>query len=409
MISSALLPIGGKGTRMSLYSDTPKLLLSLGSKNLLSLSIDALIDSGVSSFYFLSNLASNSVNNFAAEYCSAKGVDSTFLFESKLSGNFGCILENIDSLPDTFIVSYPDVVHSIDLQKVYKYFYASQSDILFVCRKSNHLHDSDKIAIDCLDRVLFLDSKISPLSYESNYYNLYGNCGIYVASKSFVRSLYVYSSTTSSSIDLFQLITSCSNYIKLFNISPYISSDYILDVGTPARFESAKAYLSTKLPPTRYLLLDRDGTLVNSVDGYLLSADQVMLNTKLLETYRRYTSDGYIPVVISNQPQISFGLLSLRTLDQVNSRIQYLLRQYDLREIYRFLHCPHHPHHGFPDETTYLKHLCLCRKPSTGMIDILNLTCNVSPSSSIMIGNTDVDMLFAKNFGCRYIDVNTLS
>ena len=98
MITSALLPIGGKGSRMSSYSDTPKLLLSIANKNLLSLSIDALIASGIKTFYFLTNLASASVNEFASEYCSLKSVSYIFLFENKLSGNFGCILENIDKL-----------------------------------------------------------------------------------------------------------------------------------------------------------------------------------------------------------------------------------------------------------------------------------------------------------------------
>ena len=409
MITSALLPIGGKGSRMSSYSDTPKLLLSIANKNLLSLSIDALIASGIKTFYFLTNLASASVNEFASEYCSLKSVSYIFLFENKLSGNFGCILENIDSLPDKFIVSYPDVVHSIDLQKVYNYFYASQSDILFVCRKSNHLHDSDKLAIDCLDRIIFLDSKINPLSYDLNNYNLYGNCGIYIASKIFVQTLLSNSHIDTLSIDLFQLITSCPNYISIFHISPYISSDFILDVGTPSRFEAALHYLYGELESSKYLLLDRDGTLVNSVNSYLLSPDEVSLNVNLLETYRQYTADGYIPVVISNQPQISFGQLSLQTLDKINARIQYLLRQNNLCEIYRFLHCPHHPHHGFDDESICLKHVCLCRKPSIGMVYSLGLTCDVSPSASIMIGNTEVDKLFANNFGCRYIDVNTLS
>ncbi len=410
MIHSALLPIGGKGSRMSLYSDTPKLLLSLGDSNLLSLCIDSLISSGISSFFFLTNHSSHIVNDFARNYCIKVNVKCKFLYETIYSGNFGCILENISSLPDLFVVAYPDVVHSIDLKRLYRYFFSSQSDLLLVCRKSNHLNDSDKIAIDCLDRVKFLDSKLSPSQYEPSHFNLYGNCGLYVTKKSFVQKLSITAVSASNTIDLFALITSCPEYTSHFHISPYICSDYILDVGTPNRFESAKAYLNTtNNNNSRFLLLDRDGTLVESLNDYLLYPDQVSINPKILDIYTHYTTQGYIPVVISNQPQISFGLLSLSTLDLINAQIQFLLRQQNLNEIYRFIHCPHHPNHGFDGENDYLKHVCVCRKPSIGMIHTLALTCNISANSSVMVGNSESDMYFAKNFGCTYIDINTLA
>ena len=35
-----------------------------------------------------------------------------------LKGNFGCVVENVDLLPEFFVVVYPDIIHSIDINKV---------------------------------------------------------------------------------------------------------------------------------------------------------------------------------------------------------------------------------------------------------------------------------------------------
>ena len=101
------------------------------------------------------------------------------------------------------------------------------------------------------------------------------------------------------------------------------------------------------------------------------------------------------------------GKLTLRKLEDINSIIvKYCLSKGLKIDVVSF--CPHHPHFGFEKEITYLKKDCFCRKPNPGLFFEQAIFRNINLEDSLMIGDSEVDFIAAKNAGCKFMDVNKL-
>ena len=417
MINSALIPVGGIGSRMRSIGKLPKLLLPIGPTTLLGLCILRLKLAGITDFYFTTKDDCMEVNSYISNFCSDLSINKVLLKETVLGGNFGGIVENIDVLPDEFVVAYPDVVTNLDFRLLFLWHQSAQADITFVVRKSDHLHDSDQISLDSLNRINSLYSKeIKNVVNSAGECNLYGNCGIYIIKKPLIINVISSLRISTGEVDLFSILSRYLLKSKIF-LSAFTSADFILDVGTPERYMSLLEKVEASGLDSffnrnynKMLLLDRDGTLIKSVsNGYLYDATEVVLNPQILDAYKSLTESNFIPVVLTNQPQISFGKLTYAALDSIHSRIQRLLVHAGLKEIYRFIHCPHHPHSGHKNELNHLKFKCICRKPSTGMFSALKQTVNIDTANSIMVGDTINDESFAKAIGSKYYDINNIS
>ena len=124
---------------------------------------------------------------------------------------------------------------------------------------------------------------------------------------------------------------------------------------------------------SRAVFVDRDGTLNEMVydeeHGILDSArrpEQVRLIPGAAEFLRRVRAAGYAIIVVSNQPGIAKGTLSLRDLEAVNRRLADLLaaegaRWDDIRC------CPHYPKKVAGGRDGFVAS-CSCRKPEPGLL-----------------------------------------
>ena len=87
----------------------------------------------------------------------------------------------------------------------------------------------------------------------------------------------------------------------------------------------------------KFFFLDRDGTLIrNDKKIYITSPEEVFLNEAILNIYKKYTSEGFLPIVVTNQPQIAHGKVSLETLDKIHCKIQDLLTERNLEKFFNF-------------------------------------------------------------------------
>ena len=94
-------------------------------------------------------------------------------------------------------------------------------------------------------------------------------------------------------------------------------------------------------------------------------------------------------------------------LDKINSLvIKFCLSKGLKIDVVTF--CPHHPHKGYKGELEFLKHDCFCRKPNPGLFFEQAFLRNINLKESLMIGDSDVDLLAAKNAGCDFFSVNDL-
>jgi D-glycero-D-manno-heptose 1,7-bisphosphate phosphatase len=155
----------------------------------------------------------------------------------------------------------------------------------------------------------------------------------------------------------------------------------------------------------RAVFLDRDG-VVNEpswdrVDERYESPvhpRDVVLAESAVEGLRTLAGDGYLTIVISNQPAAAKGKASLSDLWAVHERIVELLVVEGV-EVDDCRYCFHHPDGVDSD----LGRVCECRKPSPGLILAAASEHSVDLAASWMVGDSDTDMLAGEGAGCRTV------
>jgi D-glycero-D-manno-heptose 1,7-bisphosphate phosphatase len=135
------------------------------------------------------------------------------------------------------------------------------------------------------------------------------------------------------------------------------------------------------------VFLDRDGVL-NEVrmEGTTASTPRTVAELQILPTAKadlgRLRAAGYVLLVVSNQPDVARGDLSLGAVDEINRALRHAL-PIDAAYV-----CPHDTSDG-----------CPCRKPKPGLIHAGAREWGVDPGRSWLIGDRWVDLAAAEAAG----------
>jgi D-glycero-D-manno-heptose 1,7-bisphosphate phosphatase len=186
----------------------------------------------------------------------------------------------------------------------------------------------------------------------------------------------------------------------------YRSTEYIKDAGTVERVAQVERDTQSGAVAARNLsskqkaiFLDRDGTLNRDV-GSEISVDGFELLPDSAEAVKLINASGYLAIVVTNQPMIAKGFITLADLDVIHAKMETLLGR-EGAYVDAIYYCPHHPHKGFEGEVPELKIDCDCRKPKPGMLLQAAEDWNIDLSASYMIGDGENDMLAAQAAGVR--------
>ena len=142
------------------------------------------------------------------------------------------------------------------------------------------------------------------------------------------------------------------------------------------------------------IFLDRDGVinrgLVTNGKSY---APRKIEDFKFLpyvkESVEKLINSGFLIIVVTNQPDISNGLLSLDVLHLMHNKLREKLAVTDI------YFCPHSSIEN-----------CECRKPRPGMIIAAAKKYTINFSKSFLIGDRASDIEAGKKVGCRLIFIN---
>jgi D-glycero-D-manno-heptose 1,7-bisphosphate phosphatase len=137
----------------------------------------------------------------------------------------------------------------------------------------------------------------------------------------------------------------------------------------------------------RAVFLDRDGVINEPVirDGRPHPPDDVaglILVPRAKEALERLHDEGFLLIVVSNQPDIARGTQSRAAVDEINAALQAAL-PLDAVAI-----CPH-------DEAD----ACSCRKPQPGMLLAAARTYGIDLARSFMIGDRWRDIAAGQRAG----------
>jgi len=141
------------------------------------------------------------------------------------------------------------------------------------------------------------------------------------------------------------------------------------------------------------IFLDRDGVL-----NKLVPRDGGMFSPRALAEFElfpwtstalsRLADHGYELIVVTNQPDISRGLLEHSELEKIHQKLRALT---PIRHIYI---CPHDSGNG-----------CNCRKPGPGLLLQAARDLKLNLRTSWTVGDRDSDLLAGQQAGTRTVFV----
>ncbi|NIQ38525.1 MAG: bifunctional histidinol-phosphatase/imidazoleglycerol-phosphate dehydratase HisB [Proteobacteria bacterium] len=143
--------------------------------------------------------------------------------------------------------------------------------------------------------------------------------------------------------------------------------------------------------------IDRDGTLIfEPPDTRQIDlVGKVRILPGVVDGLNRLKEEGYRFVMISNQDGRGTSSFPEEGFQRAQRKFIDLLKERGI-EFYRILICPH-----FAEDN------CTCRKPKTGLVDDFLKQEKVNLEQSIMIGDRDADMEFARNVGVWAVRMQT--
>lgn len=143
----------------------------------------------------------------------------------------------------------------------------------------------------------------------------------------------------------------------------------------------------------KVIFLDRDG-VINKYPGdnkYVTSLKAFRFLPRAKEAIAELHRNKFKIFIISNQGGINKGIFSRETLDCITKKMLEGIRASG----------------GHIDGVYYCIHRreenCFCRKPKTGMIDIIRKDNHIDLKNSFFIGDTIRDIDTAKAAGCKSI------
>lgn len=407
---------GGRGTRISsLFSDIPKPMIRIEGKPVLEHELERLRDQGFRDIIITVLHLGSVITDYFGDGSGISpatgkpfGVHIEYFNEDVPLGNAGALFKLKDKLTDDFLLLNADAMFDVDFGRFVSFHKSRGGRATIFTHPNSHPYDSGLIIADNDCRVLSWLAKEDP---RPQYYDNRVNAGVHVLSPLVLSESGIDPDAVGTAdatgkvrkVDLDRdLLKPLASTGKLFC---YDSPEYVKDMGTPERFEAVKRDFISGLVSARNLthkqraiFLDRDGTL-NRYVGFLRNIDQFELIPGVAEAIRKINESGYLAIVVTNQPVIARGEVSVAQLDEIHRKMQTELGR-EGAFIDALYYCPHHPDKGFEGEIPELKFECECRKPRPGMLLKAAADFNIDLSHSYMIGDSHADVEAGANAGC---------
>lgn len=401
----AVIQAGGKGTRISeITGDViPKPMLEISGYPILYHQMMNLKKNGITDITVIIGHLGNVIKDYFGDG-KQFGLNISYVEEDpqKPLGTAGSLYFLKDKLKENFVFLLADVFIDIDFEKMEQYHIANNADVTLLTHPNGHPFDSDLVVEE--------GGVVKAFDYKSNdrttynYKNLV-NAGVMIFSPS-----------------IFKYLTELRKYnyekdiiVPLINdgkVVSYKSSEYAKDMGTPERYRRVQEDYNSGICDAKNLankqkaiFLDRDGT-INEYVGFLRKEEDFRLIPGVSEAIKKINNSGYLAIVVTNQPVIARGEVTEEELEEIHKKMETLLGL-DGAYIDDIYYCPHHPDKGFEGEIPELKIECDCRKPKTGMLEKAAREHNIDLSSSIMIGDSTLDIKMAENAGMQSVLLKT--
>ena len=403
-VNHLVITAGGLGLRLSsIIGDLPKVLVPVGGKPVLEHQLDLAAASGIEDVTIFAGHRADKIHEFVGDG-SRFGLRVRVLTEDEPLGNAGAVLQSLDLLPEHFLVAYGDLMLAVDFRRIAKLHFEREADLTILVHPNDHPHDSDLVEIDADEWVTAIHTCPHP---PGRCFDNLVNGALYVVRREALRPWSAFSGKQDFTKGIMTGLLANGG-----RVLAYRSSEYLKDIGTPSRLQTAEADWqagrialrnSGKGQPA--IFLDRDGTLCVE-KGHLRTPEDLEIFPGVGSTLRALRHAGFRLVVLTNQPVIARGEATEQDVAAVHRKLAWEIGKQGayLDAIYL---CPHHPDRGFPGERVELKTNCQCRKPGTKMVEQAVHDLGIDAANSWMIGDRSGDIEMARRAGLRSVLVRT--
>lgn len=408
---------GGRGTRIAeLFPDIPKPLIPIKNKDgiekpVLEWELLSLVSQGFTETILTVSHMADKIQSYFGDG-SQLGCHIEYWVEETPLGNAGALIKYRDKLGDEpFLLLNADAVFEIDFDRFTQFHKERGGLVTLFTHPNSHPYDSGLILAATDGAVESWLTKEDP---RPEWYRNRINAGLHVIDPQIFDLSGINAERVGKEdengkvykVDLDRMLFKplCGTG-KMF---AYDSPEYVKDMGTPERFYSVTADFQNGVVSSknlknkqRVVFLDRDGT-INKYVGFLRDIDDFELIDGVAEAVRRINESGYLCIVVTNQPVIARGEVTVPELELIHQKMETLLGKAGAY-IDGLYYCPHHPDKGFDGEVEALKIDCDCRKPKPGLLLRAAGDFNIDLEKSWMIGDDVNDVRCGQAAGCHTI------
>ena len=412
---------GGKGTRISeLFPDIPKPLIPIKDragveKPVLEWEIRSLVSQGFTEIILTVSHMAEKIQEYFGDGSKLRAKIEYFVEETPL-GNAGALFKIRQQLGDEpFLLLNADAVFDVDFQRMVAFHKRCDGLVTLFTHPNSHPYDS---GIVVADKDLSVSAWLTKEDTRPEWYKNRVNAGLHVIDPAVLDMTAIRLPFDVSEIgeldengkirkvDLDrQILKPLCGSGRMF---AYDSPEYVKDMGTPERYEAVcrdyqNGIVESKnlSHPQRAIFLDRDGT-INKYVGFLREKEQFELLPGVSEAIKLINFSGYLAIVVTNQPVIARGEVTVEELNTIHEKMETELGRQGAY-VDGLYYCPHHPDKGFEGEVVEFKIDCDCRKPKPGMLVRAGQDFNIDLKNSWMVGDGKNDVKAGQAAGCKTV------
>lgn len=403
-----VLMAGGRGTRISeLFPDIPKPLIPIDGTPVLEREIISLRNQGFTDLILTVGYMHEKIEEYFGDG-SEWNVHIEYFVEDKPLGNAGALF--FLDLKEDFLLLNADAIFDVDFNRMVDYHKKHNALVTLFTHPNSHPYDSGLIIADNNGKV---EKWLAKEDERPKYYNNRVNAGLHVISPKVLEMSGINKEDIGKKINGKIVKVDLDRQILkplcgTGTMYCYGSPEYVKDMGTPERFHGVeKDFINGTVQSKnlknkqKAIFLDRDGT-INKYVGFLRNIDEFELLPGVEEAIKKINESGYLAIVVTNQPVIARGEVTIDELNEIHKKLETELG-YKGAYIDGLYYCPHHPHKGYEGEIPELKIDCECRKPKPGMLLKAAEDFNIELSQSWMIGDGENDIKAGKAARCKTV------